>query len=131
MILDTNKKRNRPTCPLTNCNNKGTLQLKLFGSLVDCPTGQTVDLARALPGKFEKGSVGPCPDNKAMCESLACGPACAVGGVCKEGKCHCNLQFTGEGPVFASLHWGYNPCGLHLLLSSNRWSPLTKTLQTD
>ena len=73
----------------------GVLQLQMLGETVDCPSGKTIDLAQVLPSKFKQGSVGPCPDNNATCGSLACGPSCAVGGVCRGGDCFCNLQFTG------------------------------------
>ncbi|KIZ07139.1 zinc-metallopeptidase-like protein [Monoraphidium neglectum] len=80
-------------CYPSSCNDQGVLQLKMLGQTVDCPTGKTVDLSQALPSKFKQGSIGPCPDNAATCASLACGPSCAVGGVCVSGKCHCNLQY--------------------------------------
>jgi hypothetical protein len=72
------------------------LQIKMLGSTLDCPTGKTLDLAKELPSRFKQGSIGPCPDNAAACDGLSCGLACAAGGVCRGGKCFCNLQFTGE-----------------------------------
>ena len=67
----------------------------MLGSTLDCPTGTTIDLSKALPNKFRHGSVGPCPDNGVVCAGLACGAACSVGGTCSAGRCFCNLMFTG------------------------------------
>lgn len=86
---------NPPHTRVTITHLAGVLQLKLLGATLDCPTNATLDLAQALPTRFKSGSIGPCPDNEAVCGSLACAPSCAVGGVCSEGACYCNLQFTG------------------------------------
>lgn len=53
--------------------------------------------SQALPNQFQKGTIGPCPDNKAYCDSLSCGESCTVGGTCYNGKCYCNLEYTSEG----------------------------------
>lgn len=53
-------------------------------------------LLQVLPNQFQKGMVGPCPDNAAICNTLSCNESCTVGGTCVQGKCHCNLQYTGE-----------------------------------
>ncbi|WIA15148.1 hypothetical protein OEZ85_001835 [Tetradesmus obliquus] len=84
-------------CYKSSCNAQNQLQLSILGNNVTCPSGQTVDLAKALPGQFQKGSVGPCPDNAAMCDSLSCGESCTVGGTCVSGRCYCNLEYTGPG----------------------------------
>jgi hypothetical protein len=84
-------------CYKSSCNAEGQLQLNILGNNVTCPSGQTVDLAKALPAQFQKGSVGPCPDNAAMCDSLSCGESCTVGGTCVSGRCYCNLEYTGPG----------------------------------
>jgi hypothetical protein len=39
-------------CYQTSCTAKGQLQLSILGNQVDCPSGQTIDLAKALPGVF-------------------------------------------------------------------------------
>jgi hypothetical protein len=72
------------------------LQLDILGSKVDCPAGETVDLSKALPSKFQQGKIGPCPEAATVCGSLACGEACTAGGQCHEGKCYCDLEFTGK-----------------------------------
>jgi hypothetical protein len=84
-------------CYETSCTPTGQLQLSIWGNKVDCPSGQTVDLATALPGVFDRGLIGPCPDNKAACGSLACGEGCSGDGVCVAGKCYCGLMYTGPG----------------------------------
>jgi hypothetical protein len=84
-------------CYETSCTPTGQLQLSIWGNKVDCPSGQTVDLAKALPGVFEQGLIGPCPDNAAACGSLACGEGCSGDGVCVAGKCYCGLMYTGPG----------------------------------
>jgi hypothetical protein len=84
-------------CYDTSCTPSGQLQLSILGNKVDCPSGQTVDLATALPGVFTQGSIGPCPDNAAACGSLACGESCTGDGVCVAGKCYCSLMYTGPG----------------------------------
>lgn len=84
-------------CYSTSCTPKGQLQLSILGQTVDCPSGQTIDLAKALPGVFTQGSIGPCPDNAAACGSLACGESCTGDGVCVGGKCYCSLHYTGPG----------------------------------
>lgn len=50
-----------------------------------------------MPNQFQKGVIGPCPDNKVYCNSFSCGDSCVVGGTCVQGKCYCNLEYTGEG----------------------------------
>lgn len=50
---------------------------------------------QVLPGQFQRGMVGPCPDNAVVCNSLSCNESCTVGGTCASGKCYCNLQYTG------------------------------------
>lgn len=82
-------------CYPSSCTPQGKLQLDIMGKKVDCPSGSTLNLASLLPGTFTRGSIGPCPDNAAMCASLACGDACAVGGLCVAGRCYCDLAFTG------------------------------------
>lgn len=82
-------------CYKSSCTADGQLQLSILGNNVSCPSGQTVDLAKALPNQFSKGSIGSCPDNKAMCDSLRCGDSCTIGGTCANGKCYCNLEFFG------------------------------------
>lgn len=82
-------------CYQTQCGPGNTLQLNILGQTIDCPTGQTVDLATAMPNQFKQGSIGPCPDNAAMCGYLSCNESCTVGGLCRDGKCYCNLQYTG------------------------------------
>ncbi|GBF91572.1 leishmanolysin-like peptidase [Raphidocelis subcapitata] len=84
-------------CFQSTCNQQGVLQVKLFDRTLDCPTNATLDLPKLMPDRYRAGSIGPCPDNAAACQTLACGPACAVGGVCRGGKCYCNLEFTGPG----------------------------------
>ncbi|WIA20451.1 hypothetical protein OEZ85_004860 [Tetradesmus obliquus] len=84
-------------CYSTSCTPKGQLQLSILGQTVDCPSGQTIDLAKALPGVFTQGSIGPCPGNAAACGSLACGESCTGDGACVAGKCYCSLHYTGPG----------------------------------
>lgn len=50
---------------------------------------------QVLPNQFQKGMVGPCPDNAAVCNTLSCNESCTVGGTCVQGRCYCNLQYTG------------------------------------
>jgi hypothetical protein len=50
---------------------------------------------QVLPNQFQKGMVGPCPDNAAICNTLSCNESCTVGGTCVKGRCFCNLQYTG------------------------------------
>eukprot|EP00882_Tetradesmus_deserticola_P016526 GHRQ01017656.1.p1 GENE.GHRQ01017656.1~~GHRQ01017656.1.p1 ORF type:complete len:264 (-),score=7.23 GHRQ01017656.1:339-1130(-) len=102
-------------CYETSCTAAGQLQLSILGQKVDCPSGQTVDLAEALPGVFSRGLIGPCPDNAAACGSLACGESCLANGACIAGKCYCDMMFTGPS------------CGTHVepgteVISSNRSS---------
>ncbi|KAF6252125.1 hypothetical protein COO60DRAFT_1704421 [Scenedesmus sp. NREL 46B-D3] len=84
-------------CYEMSCTPAGQLQLSILGNKIDCPAGQTVDLATALPGVFDQGSVGPCPDNAATCGSLACGESCMGNGVCVAGECYCGMMYTGPG----------------------------------
>ncbi|KAF6250762.1 hypothetical protein COO60DRAFT_749723 [Scenedesmus sp. NREL 46B-D3] len=84
-------------CYEMSCTPAGQLQLSILGNKIDCPAGQTVDLAMALPGVFDQGSVGPCPDNAATCGSLACGESCMGNGVCVAGECYCGMMYTGPG----------------------------------
>lgn len=58
-----------------------------------CPTGQTIDLADA---GFESGSLGPCPDNEAMCATLNCPNYCSGNGRCFEGQCECIMGYIGD-----------------------------------
>ncbi|KAF8060553.1 Invadolysin [Scenedesmus sp. PABB004] len=81
-------------CYASSCTD-GSLQLDVLGTKVPCPSGQRVDLAKVLPSQFQKGLIGPCPDNAAYCGGLACGEACTVGGTCVAGRCYCNLAYTG------------------------------------
>eukprot|EP00879_Flechtneria_rotunda_P020999 GHRR01022115.1.p1 GENE.GHRR01022115.1~~GHRR01022115.1.p1 ORF type:complete len:594 (-),score=223.72 GHRR01022115.1:332-1849(-) len=82
-------------CYKSTCTAEGQLLLDILGNNVSCPTGQTIDLAKALPNQFTKGTIGPCPDNNVICNSLSCAESCTVGGTCVSGKCYCNLQYTG------------------------------------
>jgi len=82
-------------CYKSSCSSEGVLQLDILGNKVNCPTGQMVDLSKVLPNQFQKGMVGPCPNNAAICNTLSCNESCTVGGTCVKGKCHCNLQYTG------------------------------------
>jgi hypothetical protein len=50
---------------------------------------------QVMPNSFQKGMVGPCPDNARICNTLSCNESCTVGGTCVEGRCFCNLQYTG------------------------------------
>lgn len=52
-------------------------------------------LLQVMPSSFQKGMVGPCPDNARICNTLSCNESCTVGGTCVAGKCSCNLQYTG------------------------------------
>jgi len=83
-------------CFKASCTAAGALQYNILGNQVACPTGKTVNLAEQLPTKFKEGSIGPCPDNAAMCSSLSCNDTCAVGGYCHAGTCHCNLMYQGK-----------------------------------
>jgi hypothetical protein len=76
--------------------NSKKLQIDVLGTKLDCPAGETIDLARAMPSKFQQGSIGPCPDAASLCGGLACGEACTSGGQCHEGQCFCDLEFTGK-----------------------------------
>jgi hypothetical protein len=82
-------------CYKSSCTAAGELQLDILGSKVSCPSGQLVDLGKALPQQFQSGTIGPCPDNAAVCKTLSCNDSCAVGGTCVSGKCYCNLMYMG------------------------------------
>lgn len=55
-----------------------------------------VTVHQVMPNQFQKGVIGPCPDNKVYCGSFSCGESCTVGGTCVQGKCYCNLEYTGD-----------------------------------
>jgi hypothetical protein len=59
-----------------------------------CPSGRTVDLSSALPGRYLLGFLR-CPSNQLVCESMGCGECSPSGGVCSRGKCHCHMERLG------------------------------------
>jgi hypothetical protein len=74
------------------------LQKSTVGSyilIVLCLCRAVLCLVQVLPNQFQRGMVGPCPDNAVACNSLGCNESCTVGGTCVKGKCFCNLQYTG------------------------------------
>lgn len=61
-----------------------------------CPSGQTVDLSRQLPGRYLRGYL-QCPSNALVCETSGCGNCSVSGGYCSRGKCHCHMERFGPG----------------------------------
>jgi hypothetical protein len=83
-------------CYQSSCTATGVLQYEVLGRTLDCPTGTTLDLAQLMPQSFRSGSIGPCPNNTLMCNTLSCNASCATGGVCNKGQCFCNLMYQGS-----------------------------------
>ena len=47
---------------------------------------------------YTSGSIGPCPDNNLVCQTLACSSSgCGLGGQCVDGHCYCLLGYDGAG----------------------------------
>lgn len=82
-------------CFHLSCDAGSNLFVSLLGRSVACPSGQTVNLATALPGVFTSGTLGPCPDNAGVCSSLGCGACSPRSGRCIEGTCRCSLLYSG------------------------------------
>jgi hypothetical protein len=61
-----------------------------------CPSGKTVDLSKALPGRYLLG-VLQCPSSQLVCETTGCGDCSPSGGSCSRGKCHCHMERYGGG----------------------------------
>jgi hypothetical protein len=88
-------------CFRSSCDSQGQLfveaQLPDSGTVkFACPSGKTVDLSKALPGRYLLG-VLQCPSNQLVCESMGCGDCSLSGGVCSRGKCHCHMERFGPG----------------------------------
>lgn len=88
-------------CFRSSCDSQGQLfieaQLPNSGTVkFACPSGKTVDLSKALPGRYLLG-VLQCPSNQLVCESVGCGGCSASGGVCSRGKCYCHMERFGPG----------------------------------
>lgn len=92
-------------------------QVHIKGHAISCPTGTTVNLAAALPSLFYSGSVA-CPDNARVCRSLGCSDSCGAHGTCRDGRCFCNLENTGErrscNRLAIAVGAGHCPCILTL-----------------
>jgi hypothetical protein len=61
-----------------------------------CPSGKTVDLSAALPGRYLSGFL-QCPSNALACEAVGCEGCSPSGGVCSQGKCSCHMERFGPG----------------------------------
>jgi hypothetical protein len=88
-------------CFRSSCDSQGQLfveaQLPNSGAVkFACPSGKTVDLSKALPGRYLLG-VLQCPSNQLVCESVGCGDCSPSGGVCSRGKCYCHMERFGPG----------------------------------
>lgn len=63
---------------------------------IRCPSGDFIDVsALDIDAGFRSGKLGPCPDNKAICNSMNCPMDCSSNGVCDptsaSGTCGCSL----------------------------------------
>ena len=87
--------RTQGACIKMSCENN-LLYLNLGTNRVACPSNQTVDLTSFGSLGFSAGVLGPCPDNASFCNSLSCPADCYGNGLCNEGTCVCDTEFTGS-----------------------------------
>jgi len=92
-------------CFRSSCDSSGQLTIEAHlpagsssSSTVKfaCPSGQTVDLVKALAGRYLLG-VLQCPSNQLVCETTGCGDCSLSGGSCHRGKCYCHMERYGPG----------------------------------
>ena len=88
---------------------------------VRCPTGERINVGDLdIDAGFQEGTLGPCPDNEMMCNSMKCPHDCSNNGVCNplssDGTCGCDLGFG-----FSRLDSpGAEDCSSSLLCSSDQ-----------
>eukprot|EP00873_Tetraselmis_striata_P040097 jgi/Tetstr1/460361/TSEL_005660.t1 len=79
-------------CFRARCES-GILYVQVDGREHACATGRTISIQRGNGAGAD--TLGPCPDNSQLCNSLGCDADCNGRGNCAAGVCQCYLGWAG------------------------------------